>query len=78
MVKKSVCQKDRDPEVEARMSSKDKHGGSAQQVEIPDIILDTSTHRKYERGRFLGKVSFVHIVSISRVFDQHLKMTQNC
>ena len=56
---KSVCQKDRDPEVEARMSSKDKHGGSAQQVEIPDIILDTSTHRKYERGRFLGKVSFV-------------------
>ena len=77
MVKKSVCQKDRDPEVEARMSSKDKHGGSAQQVEIPDIILDTSTHRKYERGRFLGKVSFEFFL-ISRVFDQHLKMTQNC
>ena len=60
-MKKSVCPKDRGPEVEARMSSKDKHGGSAQQVEIPDIILDTSTHKKYERGRFLGKVSFYSV-----------------
>ena len=39
-----------------RMSSKDKQ---AEQHEIPDIIVDTSTHKKYERGRFLGKVSKV-------------------
>jgi len=46
------------------MSSKDKHGGSAQQVEIPDIILDTSTHKKYERGRFLGKGGFAKVYEL--------------
>ena len=39
-----------------KMTWKDKQ---AQQHEIPDIIVDTSTHKKYERGRFLGKVSKV-------------------
>lgn len=28
------------------------------QVEIPEIIQDPNTKRKYERGRFLGKGGF--------------------
>jgi len=45
------------------MSSKDKHGG-AEQHEIPDIIVDTSTSRKYERGRFLGKGGFAKVYEL--------------
>ena len=39
------------------MSSK---SSTADQKEIPEVIKDESrqTHKKYERGRFLGKVSF--------------------
>ena len=31
-------------------------------VEIPKILVDPNSKRRYERGRFLGKVSLSHLV----------------
>lgn len=31
-------------------------------VEIPEIVVDPNSKRRYERGRFLGKVSLSHFV----------------
>ena len=37
--------------------------------EIPDFITDTNTGKKYEKGKFLGKVSlfdsYIHFISLS-------------
>ena len=37
--------------------------------EIPDIIEDPNSKRKYERGRFLGKVSFQYLATTSSIAD---------
>ena len=34
-------------------------------VEIPEIIVDPNSKRRYERGRFLGKVILLQICAVA-------------
>ena len=42
--------------------------------EIPDVIIDPNSKRKYERGRFLGKVKKIFFIKNVYFFcDPHQK-----
>ena len=43
------------------MSARPPVSDAPKQPEIPEVIVDPNTKRRYERGRFLGKGGFAKV-----------------